>query len=69
MKCTKLADLSRSLNMNTPVFALPQLQQHRLFVSSETHVDVVVLVVRVVSVCLVVCIFLVLSSLRCAWYI
>ena len=48
IKCTKLADLSRTLNINTPVFVLFQLQQHRVFVSSETHVDVVVLGVRVV---------------------
>ena len=48
MKCTKLADVSQSLNINSPVFALSQLQRPKLFVRSETHVDVVALVVRVV---------------------
>ena len=43
----------RSLNMNIPEFALSQLQEHKFRVSGETHVDVVVLVVRVVFVCLV----------------
>ena len=40
--------------MNTPEFALSQLSEQKLCVSGETHVDVVVLVVRVVFVCLVV---------------
>ena len=54
MKCTKLVDLLRSLNMNTPEFVLSQLQEHKLCVSGETHVDIVVLVVQFVFVCLVV---------------
>ena len=54
MKCTKLADLLRNLNMNTPGFALGQLQKHKLFVSNETHVGDVVVFVWVVFVCLVV---------------
>ena len=54
MKCTKLADLLRNLNMNTPGFALVQLQKHKLFVSNETHVGDVVVFVWVVFVCLVV---------------
>ena len=52
--CAKLANLVRILNMNTPEFALSQLQEHKICVSSETHVDVVDLVVRVVFVCLIV---------------
>ena len=54
MKCTKFVDWLRSLNMNIPKFKLLQLQEHKLCVSSETHVDVVVLVVRVAFVCLFV---------------
>ena len=54
MKCTKLVDLLQSLNMNTPEFPLSHLQGHKLCVSSKTHTDVVVLVVRVVFLCLVV---------------
>ena len=38
--------------MNTAEFVLPQLQEHKLCVTSEIHIDVVVLVVRVVRVCL-----------------
>ena len=38
------------LNMNTPKLALSQLQEHKLCVSGETHVDIVVLVVWVVFV-------------------
>ena len=40
--------------MNTAEFAWSQLQEHKLCVTSEIHVDVVVLVVRVVRVCLAV---------------
>ena len=46
--------LLQSLNMNNAEFAFSQLQEHKLCVTSETHFDVVVLVVRVVFVCLVV---------------
>ena len=35
MKCTKLVDLLRSLNMNTPEFALSQSEEHKLCVSGE----------------------------------
>ena len=45
--------LLRSLNMNTQEFALSQLKEHKLCLTSETHVDVVVLVVQVVFVCLI----------------
>ena len=48
MKCTKMADLLQSLSMYTPEFALSQLLEHKLFVSSDTNVDLVFLVVRVV---------------------
>ena len=41
-------EIGWNLNMNTPEFALSQLWEHRLCVSGETHVDVVVLAVRVV---------------------
>ena len=56
MKCEKFEKTNSlwTLNMNTPVFALSQLQGHKLFVDSKIHVDVVVLVVMVVFVCLVV---------------
>ena len=50
MKCTILANLVRILNMNTPEFAFSQLYKHKLCVSSESYVDVVALVVRVVFV-------------------
>ena len=40
--------LLSSLNMNTAEFALRQLQEHKLCVTSKTHVDVVILVVQVV---------------------
>ena len=40
----------RSLNMSTQEFALSQLLQHKLFLTSGTHVYVVVLVVQVVCV-------------------
>ena len=40
--------------MNTAEFALSRLQELKLCVNSETHNDVVVLVVRIVFVCLVV---------------
>ena len=46
--------LLQSLNMNTTEFTLSQLQEHKLCVTSEFHVDVVVLFVWVVFVCLVV---------------
>ena len=54
MKCTKLVNLLRNLNMNTAEFALSQLQEHKLCVTGETHVDVVNVVVRIVFVYLVV---------------
>ena len=54
MKCTKLVTLLRNLNMNTPEFALSQLQEHKLCVIGETHIDVVNVVVRIVFVYLVV---------------
>ena len=38
------------LNMNTAEFALSQLQEHKLCVTSEIHVDIVFLVVRIVPV-------------------
>ena len=40
--------------MNTAEFALSQLQEDKLCFSSKIHVDVAVLVARVVFVCLVV---------------
>ena len=54
MKCTKLVNLLQNLNMNTAEFALSQLQEHKLCVIGETHVDVVNVVVRIVFVYLVV---------------
>ena len=40
-----------SLNMNTAEFSFSQLEEPKICVTSETHVDVVALVVWVVSVC------------------
>ena len=53
MKCAKLADLLQTLNVNNPEFALSQLQERKLLVSSETHFGAVISVVGVVFVCLV----------------
>ena len=46
----KSANFLQNLNMNTPEFALSQLQEDKLCITSEIHVDVVVLVVRFVCV-------------------
>ena len=54
MKCAKLADLLQTLNVNNPEFALSQLQERKLLVSSETHFGAVISVVGVVFVCFVV---------------
>ena len=43
-----------SLTMNTLEFAFSQLFEHKLCISDDTHIDVVVWVVRFVFVCLVV---------------
>ena len=51
----KLANFLQSLNMNTAEFALSHLQEHKICVTSEIYVDVVVLVVWVVFVWFVVC--------------
>ena len=53
-KCAKLADLLQTLSVNNPEFALSQLQEHKLLISSETHFGAVISVVGVVFVCLVV---------------
>ena len=45
MKCTKLAYSVEIFNIITPEFELPQLHEHKLCVSSDVHVDR--LVVRV----------------------
>ena len=37
--------------MNTAEFALSQLKEHKLCATSETHVDIIILIVRVVCVC------------------
>ena len=48
-------------------FALPQFKEHKLWVSDQTHVDVVAVVVRVLFLCLVVWYvrFIKLSCIRC----
>ena len=51
---TLIVSWLRSLNMNTAEFVLSRLQELKLCVNSETHNDVVALVVRIVFVCLVV---------------
>ena len=38
MKRTKLAYLVQIFNIITPEFALPQLHEHKLCVSSDVHV-------------------------------
>ena len=50
----KLVDLLQNLNMNTAEIALSQFQEQRFCVSGETHVDLVVLAVRVMFVWLAV---------------
>ena len=50
----KSANFWQSLNKDTGEFALSQLQEYKICVTSEIHVDVVVLVVLVVRVCLAV---------------
>ena len=37
--------------MNTAEFALSQLKEDKLCATSETHVDIIILIVRVVCVC------------------
>ena len=54
MKCMKLVDLLRNLNMITAEIALSQFQEQKFCVSGETHVDLVVLAVRVMFVWLAV---------------
>ena len=54
MKCMKSANFWQSLNKDTGEFALSQLQEYKICVTSEIHVDVVVVVVLVVRVCLAV---------------
>ena len=54
MKCMKLVDLLRNLNMNTAEIGLYQLQEQKFCVSGETHVDLVVLAVRIMFVWLAV---------------
>ena len=49
-ECTKSANFLQSLNMNTAESTLCQLKERKLCVTSETHVDVVVLVVQFVRV-------------------
>ena len=54
MKCMKLVDLLQNLNMNTAEIGLYQLQEQKFCVSGETHVDLVVLAVRIMFVWLAV---------------
>ena len=58
---------SISLIMNTPEFALSQMEEHKLCFSDETHVDFIFLVVQVVFVWLVVWYvwFIKLGCIRC----
>ena len=72
MKYAKSGKFLWSLNMDTAKLALCQLWEHKLCITSETHADVVVLVVRVVRVlCCLVCMkvpmlsFIKLGCIRC----
>ena len=53
--------------MNTPEFALSQMEEHKLCFRDETHVDFIFLVVQVVFVWLVVWYvwFIKLGCIRC----